>query len=60
MAEQNSSGLAGVAQAIVLDDPGFLREVVERAVPVILDEEMTAHLGAARYERGERRRTIRR
>ena len=56
MAVPNSSDLAGVAQARLVDDPAFLREIVERAVQVILEEEMTAHLGAARYERtGERR-----
>ena len=55
MAEANGSALTGVAQAILLDDPGFLRGIVERAVQAMLDEEMTAHLGAARYERGEGR-----
>jgi len=59
MAEANGSGLAGVAQAILLDDPEFLRGIVERAVQAILDEQMTAHLGAARYERGEERRGYR-
>jgi transposase-like protein len=43
-------------QAVLLDDPDFLREIVERTVQAILDEEMSAHLGAERYERtGERR-----
>ena len=55
MAEGNGSELAGLAQAILLDDPGFLRGIVERALQAILEEEMTAHLGAARYERGEGR-----
>lgn len=55
MAEMNSSALAGVAQAVLLDDPDFLRGIVERAVQAILEEQMTAHLGAARYERGEGR-----
>jgi putative transposase len=55
MAEHNGSDLAGVAQAILLDDPGFLRGIVERALQAVLEEEMTAHLGAARYERGEGR-----
>lgn len=46
----------GVTQAVLLDDPTFLRELVERTVQAILEEEMTAHLGAERYERsGERR-----
>jgi transposase-like protein len=43
-------------QAALLDDPNFLRGIVERTLQAILEEEMTAHLGAARYERtGERR-----
>lgn len=55
MAAANSRDLAGVAQARLLDDPVFLRGLVERAVQAILEEEMTAHLGAARYERREGR-----
>jgi putative transposase len=55
MAEGNGSGLAGVAQAALLDDPDFLRGIVERALQAVLEEEMTAHLGAGRYERGEGR-----
>ena len=55
MAEANGRGLTGVAQALLLDDPAFLRGIVERALQAILEEEMTAHLGAARYERGEGR-----
>jgi transposase-like protein len=38
-----------------MDDPDFLRGIVERALQAILEEEMTAHLGATRYERGEGR-----
>ncbi len=45
-----------LVQAVLLDDPGFLRTIVERTLQAILEEEMTAHLGAERYERsGERR-----
>jgi len=55
MAEGNGSERVGLAQAILLDDPGFLRGIVERALQAILEEEMTAHLGAGRYERGEGR-----
>src|SRR5215204_7487087 len=55
MAERNGSDRTGVAQALLLDDPGFLRGIVERALQAILEEEMTAHLGAGRYERGEGR-----
>lgn len=43
-------------QGTLLDNPDFLREIVERTLQTILEEEMTAHLGAERYERsGERR-----
>jgi putative transposase len=55
MAGGNGSERVGWAQAVLLDDPGFLRGIVERAVQAVLEEEMTAHLGAARYERGEGR-----
>ena len=55
MAERNGSDLAGVAQAVLLNDPDFLRGIVERALQAVLEEEMTAHLGAGRYERGEGR-----
>jgi transposase-like protein len=55
MAGGNGSERAGLAQAVLLDDPAFLRGIVERALQAVLEEEMTAHLGAARYERGEGR-----
>jgi putative transposase len=55
MAEHNGRERAGLAQALLLDDPDFLRGIVERALQAILEEQMTAHLGAARYERGEGR-----
>jgi len=51
MAEQDGTGLAAAAQAALVDDPEFLRELVQRALQAILEAEMTAHLGAARYER---------
>jgi transposase-like protein len=38
---------AGTAQVILLDDPGFLREIAERVVQQILEAEMTEHIGAA-------------
>ena len=59
MAADNGRALRGVAQAVLLDDPDLLRGIVERAVQAIVEEEMTAHLGAARYERGEERRGYR-
>jgi len=54
VAMRNGSEHAASGQSL-LDDPDFLRDVVERTVQAILEEEMTAHLGAARYERGDGR-----
>ncbi len=51
MAEGDSRELAATAQAVLLDDPDFLRELVQSALQAILEAEMTAHLGAAPYER---------
>jgi hypothetical protein len=42
------------AQALI-DDPDYLRVLIERAVQAVLEAEMTAHLGAGKYERGEGR-----
>ena len=46
---------AEVAQGILLDDPGFLKEIVERVLQELLEAEMTEHMGAAPYERSEAR-----
>jgi putative transposase len=51
MAKSNGTGAKAVAQAALTDDPDFLRQIVERTLQEILEAEMTAHLGAARYER---------
>jgi putative transposase len=57
-----------MAQEVLLDDPGFLREIVEQVVQRLLEAEMTEHVGAASYERtagrtghrnGYKRRTLR-
>ncbi len=47
---------AELAQEVLLDDPDFLREIVERVVQEVLETEMTEHIGAAPYERGEGRK----
>jgi hypothetical protein len=39
----------------LLDDPDFLRELVRTSLQPLLEEELTAHLGATRYERTEDR-----
>src|SRR5215210_5431414 len=44
-----------LAQGVLLDDPGFLKEIVERVVQELLEAEMTEHVGAAPYERNATR-----
>jgi transposase-like protein len=56
MAKGNGTSVQAVAQAALTDDPDFLREIVERTVQAILEAEMTAHLGAERYERSAGRK----
>ena len=58
MAMGNSSDPGTYPQSLI-DDPDFLREIVERTVQALLETEMSAHLGAERYERGEERRGYR-
>ncbi len=56
MAKRNGTGVQAVAQAALTDDPDFLRAIVERTVQALLETEMTAHLGAERYERSAGRK----
>src|ERR671916_1695442 len=44
-----------VAQGVLLDNPGFLKEIVERVLQELLEAEMTDHVGAAPYERSTKR-----
>jgi transposase-like protein len=44
-----------MAQEVLLDDPSFLKEIVERLIQELLEAEMTEHIGAAPYERAEKR-----
>jgi putative transposase len=44
-----------LAQEVLLDSPGFLREIVERVLQELLETEMTEHIGAAPYERTDKR-----
>jgi putative transposase len=68
MAEDHRRFAEEVAQGILLDDPTFLKEIVERVIQELLEAEMTEHIGAAPYERttgrtghrnGHKRRTLR-
>jgi putative transposase len=47
---------ATTAQGILLNDAGFLREIVERVLQEVLEAEMTAHVGAAPHERTDARK----
>ena len=51
MAKDHRRADAELAQGALLDDPGFLREIVERVVQELLEAQMTEHIGAAPYER---------
>ena len=44
-----------LAQGILLDDPSFLKEIVERVLQEMLELQMTEHIGAAPYERSTTR-----
>ena len=44
-----------VVQEVLLDDPGFLRQIVERVIQELLEDEMTEHVRATPYERSEAR-----
>ncbi len=55
MATDNGTGVDAAMQAVVTDDPDFLRNLVGQIVQEILEAEMTAHLGAELYERTESR-----
>ncbi len=47
---------AQTVQGILLDDPDFLREIVERVLQELLEAQMTHHIGAAPHERTNARK----
>lgn len=59
MAQHDPTRLAAVTQAALLDEPDFLRDLVQQVVQTMLEAEMEAHLGAGRYERTPDRRGYR-
>jgi transposase-like protein len=46
-------------QGAWLDEPGFLRDLVEQVLQQVLDSRFTEHVGAARHERTDARRGYR-
>jgi len=55
MANNHRKVDAEIAQEVLLDDPRFLKEIVERVLQELLEAEMTEHIGAAPYERSAAR-----
>ena len=56
MAHRNRKVHEEMVQGILLDDPAFLKEIVERVLQGLLEAEMTEHVGAAPYERTQDRK----
>jgi putative transposase len=56
MTKDHRRANAELVQGILLDDASFLKEIVERVLQELLEAEMTRHIGAAPYERGENRK----
>jgi len=55
MTEHHRRTDAELVQGILLDGPGFLKEIVQRVLQEMLEAEMTEHVGAAPYERSATR-----
>ena len=55
MAKDHRKVSEQLTQEILLEDPNFLREIVERMLQEMLEAEMTEHIGAAPYERSATR-----
>jgi putative transposase len=55
MATDHRRAEVELVQEILLDDQDFIREIVERVLQELLEAEMTEHVGAAPYERTEKR-----
>lgn len=51
MTTNHGTGVDAAMQAVLMDDPDFLRDLVGHIVQEMLETEMTAHLGAELYER---------
>ncbi len=56
MAHHNRKVDEEMVQGTLLDDPGFLKEIVERVLQELLEAEMNEHIGAVPYERAETRK----
>jgi transposase-like protein len=55
MAENYHRSAEGHLQGVLLEEPEFLRQIVERVLQEMLEAEMTEYIGAAPHERTEKR-----
>jgi putative transposase len=55
MAHRQGKHEQGYIQGALLDDPGFLRGMVQQVLQEMLEVQATERLGAGRYERTDRR-----
>jgi transposase-like protein len=56
MADHHLRDNEELVQDVLLDEPDFLKEIVQKALQRILEAEMSAHIGAVPYERSENRK----
>jgi putative transposase len=56
MATDHRRASVELVQGPLLDDPGFLKEIVHNVVQEVLEAEMTEHIGAAPHERTDARK----
>src|ERR671921_2939969 len=56
MAKDHRRADKELVQQILIDDPEFLRRIVEKTLQQFLEAEITEHVGAAPYERTESRK----
>jgi len=56
MTEDHRRPQAATAQEVLLDDAGFLKEIVQRVLQEVLEAEITEHVGAAPHERTDARK----
>ena len=56
MATDHRRAEAELVQGPLLDDPAFLKEIVQRVLQEVLEAEMTEHIGAAPHERTDARK----
>ena len=56
MTQFKDTSVIGAVQGALLDDPEFLKSLVERMMQQILETEMTEHIGAEPYQRTDQRK----